>query len=91
VFEKNFDIPFSTVLERALDAFPSIAMDSDVLSGTPRIAGTRIPVYMVLDAVEFYGTMEGALKSYPDLTKQQIKDAVAFAGAILEHPVEHES
>src|SRR5438552_17510130 len=51
VFEKNFDIPFSTVLQRALDSFPSISMDSDVLSGTTRIAGMRLPVYMVLDAV----------------------------------------
>lgn len=89
--EKNFDVPFSAALRRALEAFPSIEMDSDVLSGTPRIAGTRIPVYMILDAIEFHGDIAGVLKSYPGLTKEQVKDALSFAGAVLEHPVEYES
>src|SRR5579864_29828 len=78
---KDFDIPFSTALGKALESFPSIAMDPDVICGTPRIAGTRIPVYMVLDAVQYYGTVEGALKSYPQLTLEQVKDALLFAGS----------
>ena len=89
-FEKDFSMPFSKVLKKALRDFPSIAIDPDVLGGTPRIAGTRIPVYMVLDAVEYNGSIEGALRSYKNLTTEQIKDALHFAGAVLEHPVEHE-
>jgi uncharacterized protein (DUF433 family) len=89
-FEKNFEIPFSVALQTALQGLRSIAIDSDVLSGTPRIAGTRIPVYMVIDAIKYYGTVDGVLKSYPDLTSQQIQDALSFAGAVLEHPVEYE-
>jgi len=91
VYEKNFNVPFSAILEKALRGCRSIAMDPDVLGGTPRIAGTRIPVYMVLDAVEYYGTVEGALKSYPDLTEDQVKDALCFSGAVLEHAVDNES
>ena len=87
---KDFDVPFSTTLRKALEAFPSIAMDADVICGTPRIAGTRIPVYMVLDAVQYYGTTQGALTSYPQLTLEQVKDALSFAGAVLEQPVDHE-
>jgi uncharacterized protein (DUF433 family) len=87
---KNFDVPFSMALKRALELFPSIAMDADVICGTPRIAGTRIPVYMVLDAVQHYGTVQGALTSYSQLTEQQVKDALLFASAVLEQPVEHE-
>jgi uncharacterized protein (DUF433 family) len=87
---KDFDVPFSTALKRALDLFPSIAMDADVICGTPRIAGTRIPVYMIIDAVQYYGTIEGALTSYSQLTEKQVKDALLFASAVLEQPVEHE-
>ncbi|HEX4229279.1 MAG TPA: DUF433 domain-containing protein [Bryobacteraceae bacterium] len=87
---KDFDLPLSSALKRALESFPSIAMDADVLSGAPRIAGTRIPVYMILDAIEYYGTVEGAIKSYSQLTVEQVKDALSFAAAVLEQPVDHE-
>jgi len=87
---KDFDVPFSTVLRKALGDFPSIDIDSDVLCGTPRIAGTRIPVYMILDAVQHYGTVQGALTSYSHLTEHQVKEALMFAAAVLEHPFEHE-
>jgi uncharacterized protein (DUF433 family) len=88
---KDFDIPLSTALRKALESFPLIAIDNDVICGTPRIAGTRIPVNMVLDAVEYYGTIQGALTSYPHLTIEQVKEALSFAGAVLEQSVEHES
>jgi|SRR5271165_4545733 len=87
---KDFDIPISDVFERSLQGRPSVAIDYNVLGGTPHIAGTRIPVFMVLDAVEYYGTLDGALKSYPKLTIEQVKDAVSFAAAVMEHPVDYE-
>lgn len=87
---KDFDMPISDVLERSLQGRPSVAIDYKVLEGTPHIAGTRIPVFMVLDAVEYYGTLEGARKSYPNLSIEQIKDALSFAAAVVEHPVDYE-
>jgi uncharacterized protein (DUF433 family) len=87
---KNFDVPISDVFERSLQGRPSVAVDYNVLGGTPHIAGTRVPVFMVLDAIEYYGTLEGALKSYPKLTIEQVKDAVSFAAAVTEHPVDYE-
>jgi len=87
---KDFSISFESVLHSAVQDFGSIAMDHDILSGSPRIAGTRIPVYMVLDAVQHSGSIEGALTSYPDLTIEQVREAVSFAGAVLEQPIEHE-
>jgi uncharacterized protein (DUF433 family) len=65
-------------------------MDYDVLCGSPRIAGTRIPVYMIVDAVQHHGTIEGARESYPQLTTAQVREALSFAGAVLEQPSEHE-
>ncbi len=88
---KDFDVTFLSVLENAAQHFKCIAIDSEVLGGTPRIAGTRIPVYMILDAIENYGDLEGAIKSYPQLSLEQIKEAVSFAGEVLEYPVDYES
>lgn len=86
---KDFEVPISDVFQHSLQGRPSIAVDFDVLGGTPHIAGTRIPVFMVLDALEYFGTLEGVKKSYPKLTTEQIKDAVSFAAAVTEHPVDY--
>lgn len=88
---KDFSRRYSSVLVNAAKSFKNISMDPEVLGGTPRIAGTRIPVYMILDAIEYYGNLEGALVSYPNLTKIQVSEAMGFAAAVLENPVEHES
>jgi uncharacterized protein (DUF433 family) len=87
---RDFEIPISSAFKRALKGRPSIEVDSDILAGVPHIVGTRIPVFMVLDAVEYYGTLEGVKKSYPKLTIEQIKDAVSFAAAVTEHPIDNE-
>jgi uncharacterized protein (DUF433 family) len=88
---KDFDVSFSVVLRKAAKEHDCIAIDDEILGGTPRISGTRIPVYMILDAIEYYGNLEGALKSYPQLSIDQVKEAVCFAGEVLEHPVDYES
>jgi uncharacterized protein (DUF433 family) len=62
-------------------------MDAEVLAGTPRIKGTRIPVHMVIEAVKYHG-IDGAIESYPDLAVGQVKEALSFAAALLEHAVE---
>jgi len=89
-FGKDFGVSYGSVLKKATQDYPSIAMDYNVLCGSPRIVGTRIPVYMVLDAVQYHGNIEGARESYPELTVEQVKDALSFAGTVLEQPIEHE-
>jgi uncharacterized protein (DUF433 family) len=61
------------------------------MAGAPCIRGTRIPVYMVLDAIEHYGGVEAALRSYPRLTIQQIKDAIGFAKLVVECPIDDQT
>lgn len=83
---KHLEVPFSTVLQCALEQSKYVDMTSSVLGGSPRIANTRIPVYMILDAIEFHGDLAGAIKSYPELTIEQVRDAVLFAAGVLECP-----
>jgi uncharacterized protein (DUF433 family) len=56
------------------------------MQGRPCIAGTRIPVHLVLWAIEQHGSVEGALKSYPDLSVEQVKEALYFAETVLGSP-----
>lgn len=62
----------------------SIAIRRGLMGGNPCIKGTRIPVYMILDGIEYYGNLKGVLKSYPQLTIQQVKDAVRFSKIAME-------
>jgi uncharacterized protein (DUF433 family) len=63
---------------------PSIVVRRGLMGGNPCIKGTRIPVYMILDGVEYYGNLKDVLKSYPQLTIQQVKDAVRFSKIAME-------
>jgi len=76
-------LPFDEVLAHALRRCPSITMSPERMGGRPCIAGTRIPVHLVLWAIEHRGSIEGAIMSYPDLTTQQVKDALYFAETIM--------
>jgi uncharacterized protein (DUF433 family) len=70
----------------ARSEYPGISIDPDVMTGAPCIGGTRIPVYMVLDAVEHYGSLDVG-QSYAGLTPQQVKDAIGFAKLVVECPI----
>ncbi len=83
---KRLDLPFSEVLHCALEQSKHVTMNYGILGGTPCITKTRIPVSMILDAIEYHGSLAGARKSYPQLTMEQIHDAVLFAAGVLECP-----
>jgi uncharacterized protein (DUF433 family) len=75
------------VFEDAMIRCPSsISIDIDVMEGQPCIAGTRIPVRSILRAIEHYGSVEEAIRCYPDLTADQVRDALFFSQVILEPP-----
>jgi uncharacterized protein (DUF433 family) len=84
---RHFAVPLTEAFRTAAREYQTIATDPDVMGGTPCISGTRIPVYMVLDAIEYGGTLESAVTSYPSLSLQQIKDALGFAKLVVECPV----
>lgn len=56
-----------------------IWIDPDRQEGEPCIKGTRVTVKLVLWAIEQSGSIQGALKFYPHLTEQQVKDALYYA------------
>lgn len=56
--------------------------DPEILSGTPVIRGTRVPVYDVAAAAESGTSMDRILKSYPSLKDWQVKLASFYAKAV---------
>jgi uncharacterized protein (DUF433 family) len=88
---RAYSIPLVEVFHLAARSYPAVSIDSDVMAGAPCIQGTRIPVYMILDAIEYQGSLDGALESYPRLTLDQVKEAIGFAKLVVECPIEHEN
>ena len=56
--------------------------DPEILSGTPVIKGTRVPVYDVAVAVETGTSKDRILKSYPSLKDWQVELASVYARAV---------
>lgn len=62
-----------------------IIVDPNIVGGKPIIAGTRIPVHMVLGLLGSGMTTSEILKEYyPQLTKASIQAAVKYAAKVVE-------
>ncbi|OGQ06157.1 MAG: hypothetical protein A2W61_01105 [Deltaproteobacteria bacterium RIFCSPLOWO2_01_44_7] len=59
-----------------------IVSDPAIMDGLPIFAGTRIPVYIVLDYLAEGFTVEEILKDYPSLNKDRIRMALKFANLV---------
>jgi uncharacterized protein (DUF433 family) len=88
---RSYALPVAEAFQAASKQYPSIRVDSEVMAGAPCLRDTRIPVYMVLDAIEYHGNVEAALCSYPSITLQQVKDAIGFAKLVVECPLDDNS
>ena len=68
-------------LVRLNAARAQVSVDDEILSGTPIIKGTRVPVYDVAASVAAGIPMERILSSYPRLKREQVELAALFAEA----------
>jgi len=58
-----------------------VSVNPAVRSGKPCIKGTRITVYDVLEYLAGGMTEDAILRDFPDLTREDIRAALAFAAA----------
>jgi uncharacterized protein (DUF433 family) len=58
-----------------------ISVDPAIRSGKPCVKGTRITVYDVLEYLAGGMTEDELLSDFPDLTREDIRAALAFAAA----------
>jgi uncharacterized protein (DUF433 family) len=66
-----------------------ITVDPAILVGKPVITGKRIPVSLILNLLAHDYTFDRIIEAYPILTTDDIRAAIAYAGARLDREVVH--
>ena len=59
-----------------------ISIDPKICHGKPCIKGTRIPIFVILDALAAGMTYEEISKDYPPVTSDDIKAALQYAALL---------
>jgi uncharacterized protein (DUF433 family) len=62
-----------------------IELNPRVCDGKPVIKGTRIPVSVILEQIAEGGSWADLVSGYPELEKDDIKAALLYARASLDH------
>jgi uncharacterized protein (DUF433 family) len=65
--------------------FNRIVSDPGILGGKPCIKGTRITVEMILEWVASGASRDDIVKSYPQLTSEDVEEALNFAAQSLRN------
>ena len=65
-----------------------ITVDPGVMLGQPVIAGTRLPVYVIIQAIAAGDGTEQLIEAYPFLTAEDIEAALEFAAHLAEWGLE---
>lgn len=79
-------MPYSEVKEMD-QSDPLIVSDPKVMMGKPVVTGTRITVELILEKLAAGRTQDELLDSYPQLTAESIRAALAFAAKALRADV----
>jgi uncharacterized protein (DUF433 family) len=66
---------------------PLIVSDPKVMMGKPVVSGTRITVELILEKLAAGRTQEELLDSYPQLSPESVRAALAFAAQALRADV----
>lgn len=59
--------------------FDRITFDSQIMGGRACIRGMRIPVSVIVGQIAHESTWDEVLKSYPDLEREDIQQALEYA------------
>ncbi len=66
-------------------AHERIQMNPRIMIGKPVIRGTRIPVELILRKLGEGATGAQLLDSYPQLTSEDVRAAIAYAASVIGH------
>jgi uncharacterized protein (DUF433 family) len=64
---------------------PYIEINPRVCNGRPVIAGTRIPVSVILDQLADGASREEVRRKFPGVTDEQITAVLQYCHALIEH------
>lgn len=61
----------------------AIQIDSEILGGTPRFAGTRVPVKTLFDALAHGRSLDYFLTQFPSVVREQAIEVIVEAGRLM--------
>jgi uncharacterized protein (DUF433 family) len=61
-----------------------IVVDSNICSGKPTLKGTRIMVKNILGMFAGGYTLERVLEAYPELSREMVEAALAYAAQVID-------
>jgi uncharacterized protein (DUF433 family) len=64
---------------------PHVQLNPRICSGKPVVAGTRIPVTVILDQMIACGSIDRVLELYPELSREQIVGALQYCHELIDH------
>lgn len=66
-----------------------IEVNPDILMGKPVIAGTRIPVYLILNLLASGYSYDRIIEAYPGLTREDITATLSYAEQRMRYEEVH--
>ena len=87
VVRAGFRIMALFVRSEIMERFDRITADPAIVNGKPCIRGTRITVRRVLEAVALYPDRAELKRQYPELTDEDIAQAISFAASYIDDEV----
>jgi uncharacterized protein (DUF433 family) len=70
-------------MRQSFEGFERITVDPAILGGKPVIRGMRLSVQRVLEILASNPSWEDLRQDYPELEPEDIRQALAFAAAML--------
>ncbi len=67
--------------------FERITFDPQIMGGRACIRGMRIPVSVIVGQIAHGATVEEILRDYPDLTREDITEALEYAAWLAQEEV----
>jgi uncharacterized protein (DUF433 family) len=71
-----------------MDPMERITVDPRLMLGQPVITGTRLPVYVIVQAIAAGDSHQELLAAYPFLTEPDIDAALSYAARLAEWGLE---
>ena len=85
LFEIGLQMPIKSTESLRMDEFPRITRTSGVMGGKPCIRGMRVTVGMIAGQIGSGATIEEMLEDYPYLQREDILEAISYAGALASN------
>ena len=67
--------------------FERVTFDPQIMGGRACIRGMRIPVSVIVGQIAHEATVEEILRDYPDLTREDITEALEYAAWLAQEEV----